>query len=54
MPHVERAGLVVGNTREQTIGLDEEPTALLKPTVWLAAARLSVVYMGGVCDVCRL
>lgn len=38
----------------QTVRLDKEPTALLKPLVSLAAARQSVVYMGGVCDVCRL
>lgn len=54
-PHVG-IGLVVGNAAvgEQMIGLDKEPTALLKATVRLAAARQSVVYMGGMCDVCRL
>ena len=34
-PHVEGAGLVVGNTAEGelTMGLDEKPTALLNPAV---------------------
>ncbi len=45
-PHVERVGLVMYNAAngEQTVWLDKEPTALVKPGVWLAAARWPVVH----------
>lgn len=52
-PHVERAGLVTGTTAnvEQTLWLDKEPRALLKPRRWLAAATLSAVRRA-VCVMC--